>query len=109
MILERSQVDAISGRRSDQSGPSHMHLAKGLRHLGNRRDLFHDKLVRQKSLIDQLDHALVRWFQPNGPEMLSSDFHVARTLTPARANIKSETGRRDRFLNLKPVLPASYP
>jgi hypothetical protein len=34
--------------------------------------------VRQKSLIDQLHHALIARLTPDGPEMFAANFHNVR-------------------------------
>jgi hypothetical protein len=31
--------------------------------------------VRQKSLVDQLHHALILWLQPDGSKMFAADSH----------------------------------
>jgi hypothetical protein len=54
-----------------------MHVADGCDHLLDGLHLFDCKPVREKSLVNQFDHALVIRLQPDGPEMFSVYIHRA--------------------------------
>src|SRR5437868_13923532 len=54
-----------------------MHLANGGRHLRDGPHFFDHELMRQKTLIDELDHAVVVRFGPDGPVMSAAHVHEA--------------------------------
>jgi hypothetical protein len=52
-----------------------MHFANRRRHLFDGANFFDHELMRQKSLIDQLDCAFIPRLKPNRSEVLAADFH----------------------------------
>jgi len=58
--------------------PAHVHLANGRGHLLDGANLFDYELMRQKSLIDQLDHGFVIRLPPDGPKMFAANFHALK-------------------------------
>jgi hypothetical protein len=52
-----------------------MHIANRRRHLFDGANFFDDELMRQKSLIDQLDYAFIARLKPNRSEVLAANFH----------------------------------
>jgi len=52
-----------------------MHFANRRRHLFDGANFFDHELMRQKSLIDQLDYAFIARLKPNRSEVLAANFH----------------------------------
>jgi hypothetical protein len=52
-----------------------VHLANRRGHLLDAANFFDQKIVRQKSLINQLHHSLIVRLTPDGPEMFAANFH----------------------------------
>ena len=73
--FERREIHAVSCARADKSRSAHVHLANRRGHLLDGANFFDHKIVRQKSLIDQLDHAFIVRLTPDGPEMFAANFH----------------------------------
>jgi hypothetical protein len=55
-----------------------MHVANRHRHLLDGANFFDHKIVRQKSLIDQLHRAFIVRLTPDGSEMFAANFHNLR-------------------------------
>ena len=39
-------------------------------------NIFYDEMVRERSLVDDLDKSLLPGMEPNGAEVLIADFHL---------------------------------
>ena len=76
--FERREIHAVPRARADKPRSAHVHLANRRGHLLNAANFFDHKIVRQKSLVDQLHHALIVRLTPDGPEMFAANFHNVR-------------------------------